>query len=167
MTGRPNDAGDFLVRWFSRIWGATVLIGAVLWLWRSFPLGLALIGLAGLLVLRLIVSERRRHARQGYWVEFLGPGVLRGGDDEFAVVYHEGEHQVFFHGKKGHGSELDVLVAPSQSIWTLQAPGPMRDHQALILERVTHEFNRHSTKSYFRIRYGGMHSTRRTEDSDE
>ncbi|MEO7718477.1 MAG: hypothetical protein ABIY70_19930 [Capsulimonas sp.] len=86
-------------RGFLRIWITAATMSASAWLWRHFPLGLLMIATTALLIRRAILKERRRRQKEGYWLEFLSPGVLRGDDDEFAVVYHEGGKQKFFTGK--------------------------------------------------------------------
>ena len=63
---------------------------------------LRLFGLViGLLFVGFFVSERRekrRREREGFWVEVLFYGQLRGEEDAWAVVYHEENKTLWFTG---------------------------------------------------------------------
>jgi hypothetical protein len=89
------------IKWFLRIWLTAGIISAIAWLWNHFPLCLLMMAVTALLIRRAILKERWRRQKDGYRLEFLGPGVLRGDNDEFAVVYHEGDKQKVFCGKTG------------------------------------------------------------------
>ncbi|MCW3060871.1 MAG: hypothetical protein JWQ02_2692 [Capsulimonas sp.] len=105
-------------KWFLRIWLTAGIISAIAWLWNHFPLCLLMMAVTALLIRRAILKERWRRQKDGYRLEFLGPGVLRGDNDEFAVVYHEGDKQKVFCGKNretqaGYGaSSAGVAAAP-------------------------------------------------------
>ncbi len=126
-------------------------IAAPVWLWRHFPLGLvALIGIT-LAFARNEIREHRRVKNQGYWVEYLSPGQVRAADDDFAVVYHEGERWHFFDGKEHPAPASNILTVPSPAAWPTQVPDWMRDRRDVILERMTQELSRARTTRPIRI----------------
>jgi len=62
---------------------------------------------------RAILSVRRRQ-RLGRWVEYLSPGRLRAGEEDFALVYHDEKRQHFFYGKVGKPPAPDILTVPAR-----------------------------------------------------
>lgn len=70
------------------LWAAAIVVVP---LWRHAPW--VVVGLAMLAVGVGIALMRERHRRRvrGFWVEYLSPNMLRAGDQEFAIVYHEGK----------------------------------------------------------------------------
>ena len=83
-----------------------------------------------------VKMEERKHIREEYWVEYLSPGRLRGDEDTFAVVYHEGEQQQFFNGKIGNRSRLDQLVFPDEESWLKGAPEWLQGKRQIVLKRI-------------------------------
>ena len=133
---------DAFILWFFRIWGTVLVVNVTLWLWKHFPFGLVIIAVATLMVRRAVATEREQLRIQGYWVEYVSPGVLRAGEDDFAVVYHEGDRQHFFDGKLSRNSTPDILHVPSQSAWRHRTPEWIREKRPLILERVRQELKK-------------------------
>jgi len=134
--------GDGLVQWFLRLWLAGMAVGAALWLWQNFRLGLVLLAIIGLLIFRAVFGERRRRQRQGYWVEYFSSGVLRVDEDDFAVVYHEGDKSHWFYGKTSRPPAPDILSVPSEAAWQAEMPEWMREKRGIIIERIEQEVNR-------------------------
>lgn len=92
------------------------------------------------LVARATPSMRRQKPCR--WVEYLSPGRLRAGEDDFALVYHDGERQHFFYGKVGKLPSPDILTVPSELKWQSQVPVWMREERVAILKRIGQEFSR-------------------------
>ena len=90
----------------------------------------------------MMKRDGRRRALQGYWVEYLSPGVLRAGDDDFAVVYHEADRWQFFYGKVGRPQAPDRLFVPDEARWQAQMPGWLRGRRGAVLERIEWEAKR-------------------------
>jgi hypothetical protein len=127
---------DALVKWFLRLYATAMSVAALVWLWRHFPWGLALLATVALFVARAVFKKRRQRQREGSWVEWISPGLLRAGEDDFAVVYHEGGRQHFFYGKAGPPPMRCVLQVPSQAAWPSHVPVWMGERRDLILERI-------------------------------
>jgi hypothetical protein len=133
---------EVLIRWFFRLWLAGFTVSAIVWLWKNFPVGLVLLAILTILVAREFLSKRWRRQKLGYWVEYISPGILRAGDDDFAVVYHEEERQHYFYGKVGQPPAPDILTVPSEATWQSQVPVWMSGKRATILNRIRQEFSR-------------------------
>ncbi|BDI33935.1 hypothetical protein CCAX7_59860 [Capsulimonas corticalis] len=138
-------------KWFWRIYLLAAIINTAVWLWCRFPWGLVVIAVAALMRLRTVIQQQRQRQNDGYWLEFLSAGVLRGDDNQFAVVYHEGEKQHFFQGRKSNGSAPDILTVPSQLVWRLQTPQWMAERRELILERIQRELEQRKKGRQMRI----------------
>jgi hypothetical protein len=117
-------------------------VSAIVWLWKNFPFGLALLAILIFLVVRAIYSERWRRKRLGYWVKHLSPGQLRAGEDDFALVYREEKREHFFCGKVGQPRTPDILIVPSETTWESQVPTSMSGERDMILKRLQQEFSR-------------------------
>lgn len=101
---------------------------------RRFPLAaLALLGAAALFG---ALRPRAATVRGGYHVEYVPPAVLRGGEDEFALAYHEGGRVTWFGGTVGGPGERDQLVLPSAEAWDERVEPFARGRRAEILERL-------------------------------
>lgn len=133
---------DTFVKWYLRLWLASMAVEAALWLWQNFRLGLVLLAIIVLLIFRAVVGERQRRKRQGYWVEYFSPGVLKADEDDFAVVYHAGEKSHWFSGKTSRSPAPDILSVPNQSAWQGQVPEWMSEKRGIILERIEQKVNR-------------------------
>jgi hypothetical protein len=112
-------------------WAATIL-GVAVWTWSRVLFGslaaLAIVGIA------IFAWERRRRSAREYWVEYLSPAMVRAGENDFAVVYHEREAYLFFEGVTEPGGRR--LTVPSASAWSDRVPAWARDRRETILERV-------------------------------
>lgn len=84
----------------------------------------------------LVKWDERKHIRQGYWVEYVSPGQLRGNEDDFAVVYHELERWQFFSGKTSRHGKPDQLSFPDEAAWQEQSPGWLSGKREIVLERI-------------------------------
>ena len=78
----------------------------------------------------------------GCWLEYLSPGMLRAGKEDFALVYHDGERQHFFYGTVGKPPASDILTVPSEERWQSQVPDWMSGERDAILKRIGQEFSR-------------------------
>lgn len=133
---------DVFVKWFIRLWLTALTVSAFLWLWKHFPVGLLLLALLIIFICQLLLRERWRRQRQGYWLEYLSPGQLRVGEDDFAIVYHEEKSQHFFQGKVGRHAAPDVLTVPSVNEWETHTPAWMHEKRDAILQQIQVKFSR-------------------------
>ena len=83
----------------------------------------------------LVKQDERKRIRAGYWVEYLSPGQLRGDEESFAVVYHEGEQSQFFYGKIG-GASTHKLSFPSDVNWQAEMPEWLDGKRSIVLARI-------------------------------
>src|SRR6266487_2350977 len=44
--------------------------------------------------------RKRRDKKRGYSIELVSPGVLRAGEDDYAIVYKQVDVQFWFYGQK-------------------------------------------------------------------
>ncbi len=70
----------------------------------------------------MVKREEQRHVARGFWVEYVSPGVLRAGEEDFAVVYYEGDRWQFFYGNKSQSSGAESLSVPDESGWQALMP---------------------------------------------
>ena len=127
---------DALVRWSLRIWTTVLTVAALWWLWKVLPFGLVLLLL--LITWGLVTYRREIQCRQGqgYWVEFLGPSRLDTGDDQFAVVYREGEKSLWLYGKD------NTLSVPRTEQWHKTVPVWAHEKRDVIVARVAQDLYR-------------------------
>jgi hypothetical protein len=113
-------------------WGT----GVVAWgLWQLSRLAFALVfGPAIVIVMRALFNRRQRRLR-GYWIEYVSPGLLRAGEDEFGIVYHEGSEKLSFHGVQRPKPDRDLLFIPGES-WDRTVETWARGRRDLIVERL-------------------------------
>ena len=110
--GRPGSPSLF-----DRLFTIALLAMVLVPVGRRFPLAaLGLLGGAAFLWWQ-VLRTRRAIERQGFEVEYLSPGVLRGAEDEFAIAYHEGPNVVYFSGTVGRRGHRDQLVLPGTTAW--------------------------------------------------
>jgi hypothetical protein len=112
--------------------GAVLAFGA----WKISPWALAALAF---LVLAAAISTalgRRRRRLRGYWVEFISPGLLRAGEDEFALVYHEGDHKLWLKGRERRKPHRGTLYLPSSASWSKSVEPWARERRGEILRRV-------------------------------
>lgn len=133
---------DAFVKWFSGIINVLLALRILAWLWMHFPLGLIFLAVGALLITRNILGERRLRQQRGWWVEYLSPGLLRAGADDFGLVYHEGDNQHFFYGQERPRPALNVLTVPSEVRWDEQVPMWMHGRSREILGRMDQEVRR-------------------------
>lgn len=112
-------------------WAATIL-GVAVWTWSRVLFGsLAALAVAGIAI---FAWSRHRQSARAYWVEYVSPAMLRAGENDFAVVYHEREAYLFFEGVTEPGGRR--LTLPSASAWSDSVPAWARDRREAIVERV-------------------------------
>jgi hypothetical protein len=103
---------------------------------RRFPL-VALGVLGAVAAGRWQLGRARVAAAQtGYQVEYVPPAVLRGGEDEFALAYHEGGRVTWFGGTLGGPGQRDQLVLPSAEAWDERVEPFARGRRDEILARI-------------------------------
>jgi hypothetical protein len=121
----------------SNAWTVAWLLALVLLpLARRFPLAAGAVLVA---LLALTLSARRKRLerdRRGWWVEYVSPGVLRGGEDEFAIAYHEGNKTLYFSGTEGRRGERSTLVLPGAAAWPERVEAWARNRRDEIVARI-------------------------------
>lgn len=107
-------------------------VAATIWLLLFFgkqPLLLCLVsGVAVIIALAILAKEAERK-KNGYWVEYISPGVLRADEDEFALVYHDKAGDMCFTG-------TEKINFPSPKEWERKAPIWAKGQRQLIIDRV-------------------------------
>ncbi|MBM3977319.1 MAG: hypothetical protein FJ299_10055 [Planctomycetes bacterium] len=105
-----------------------------LWQWSAWAAGaFAVVCAAGALS---VYAAQRRARRRGYWIEYLSPNQVRGGSEQFAIVYHEGEQEIWFNGLVRSPRERDLLHFPGAEAWTAAVDAWARERRSEILERL-------------------------------
>jgi hypothetical protein len=97
------------------LWGGGVLAFAA---WKLSPWALAVLALLVVAILVAVALGRLRRRLRGYWVEYVSPGVLRSREDEFALVYHEGDHKLLLTGLHRRKPQRGTLYIPSGASWS-------------------------------------------------
>jgi hypothetical protein len=115
------------------VWVALVILVP---LWSRARWAVALLAIIGVSVAFVVVRDRQRRRVQGYWVEYVPPGVVRGAQDEFAIVYHEGGKRLTFEGTERRRPDRDVLCFMSATAWDGQVPAWARGRRDIIKHRV-------------------------------
>lgn len=120
-----------LVTWIAIGWGVGAL-GYALWQWSRWAVAGVLAVALGLALAALLT--RRRQRLRGYWVEYVSPNVLRAGEGEFAVVYHEGMEKLVFYGHERPAPEPNLLFVPAD--WDGAVEPWAQGRRDLVLERL-------------------------------
>jgi len=94
---------------------------------------LALAVAIGILV-KVLLNRRERRLR-GYWVEYVSPAVVRAGEHEFAIVYHEGSEKLFLYGVERPQPERNLLYIPGDD-WDGTVEPWARGRRDLIVDRL-------------------------------
>jgi hypothetical protein len=118
--------------WLLMAWGAGVVAYA-LWQWSRVAFALFL-GAAIVIATRILLNRRKRRLR-GYWVEYVSPGLLRAGENEFGIVYHEGPERLFFYGIQRPKPDRNLLFIPREQ-WDSTVAAWARGRRDLIVERL-------------------------------
>ena len=118
--------------WLLLAWGAGVL-GYGLWQWSHLAFALALAVAIGIFV-KVLLNRRQRRLR-GYWVEYVSPAVVRAGEHEFAIVYHEGPEKLYFYGLERPQLEQNLLYVPGDE-WDEAVEPWARGRRELIVDRL-------------------------------
>ena len=134
---------DGLVKWFLRIYIPVMILWGAFLLWREAPYILAAIIAIALAIWWSIHRDNQWHIRQGYRVEYLSPGIIRGGEDECGVVYHEGKNSVKFYGEVRRRDS--IIFVPSSSTWPDEVSTWAKGRRETILSRIQQE------KSFIKI----------------
>ena len=90
----------------------------------------------------MIKHQERKRVEQGFWVEYISPGRLRAGENDFAVVYHEGNVSHFFYGSIDRSSRLEKLNVPDEVRWQEQVPDWLLGKRAVVLEHIRQRLRR-------------------------
>jgi hypothetical protein len=106
-----------------------------LWMWH--PALLLGFGVLVGVVAAVFYREHRRCKGEGFYVEYLSPGLVRDGPDDWGVVYREGENALRFYGKI-IARDRDILHVPSLENWLRIVPEWARDRREIILQRILH-----------------------------
>jgi hypothetical protein len=121
-------------------WGNWLLIGwgvgivaYGLWQWSRVAFALFL-GAVIIIAIRVLLNRRKRRLR-GYWVEYVSPGLLRAGENEFGIVYHEGPEKLFFYGLERPKPDRNLLFIPGEQ-WDSTVAAWARGRRDLIVERL-------------------------------
>jgi hypothetical protein len=121
-------------------WGNWLLIGwglgivaYGLWQWSRVTSAL-FIGVVIVIATRILLNRYRRRLR-GYWVEYVSPGLLRAGENEFGIVYHEGSEKLSFYGVERPRPARNLLFIPGDQ-WDRTVAAWARGRRELIVERL-------------------------------
>ena len=130
---------DGLVKWFFRIFLSAMLLRGGFLLWKHAPYVLVTIIVVALAIWWSIHQDNQRQIRRGYWVEYLSPGRLRDGNDDCALIYHEGNNSVTFYGKERNRGRDSIIFVPSSSAWPTEVSEWAKDHREIFLTRIQQE----------------------------
>ncbi len=83
-----------ILLWFQ---GIVFTISLSLFLWRH-PILLTIFLCIAALTATSFLKEKRRRKIEGYWVEYVSAGLLRGDENEFELTYHESRGDISFTG---------------------------------------------------------------------
>lgn len=128
MTRRFSGWGS----WILIAWG-TGVVAHGLWQWSRVAFALFL-GAVIVIATRILLNRRRQRLR-GYWVEYMSPGLVRAGENEFGIVYHEGSERLSFYGIHRPKPARNLLFIPGDS-WDRTVPPWARGRRDLIVERL-------------------------------
>ncbi len=128
---------DRLVKWFLRLYFSTMLLWGGFLLWKHTPYVLGAIVVVVLAIWGSIQRDHQRRIRRGYWVEYLSPGLIRGGDNQCGIVYHEGKNLVTFYGEARRRDSL--IFVPSSSAWGNEVSEWAKGNREAILARIQQE----------------------------
>lgn len=104
-------------------------------LWKLSPWAFGVFAAVAASVAIRTLIERRRAQKLGYWVEHLSPGQLRGGDNEIAVVYHEGDNEIAFSGIERCRPNRSLIYVPGAEVWDTTAASWASGRRSEILGR--------------------------------
>ncbi len=129
-------------------WALAALILAVVanGLWRLSPWAFGIFAVVAALVAGHTIVQRHRAHKLGYWVEHLSPGQLRAGEDEIAVIYHEGQNQIVFSGIERRRPDRNLIHVPGAKVWDATVESWARGRRSEIVGRILNDnkiANRH------------------------
>lgn len=135
---------------FSEYFLAAYAVGGIIYVTYSvigvaYPIvGLCVIGFVAWIGWLVFWFDPVRHRKrdlksQGFHIEYVSPGVLRGDENQFAVVYYEenrevGE-QIWFYGTDTNDKK-SVLLIPLPEDWNEKVPDWAKNRRTEIVERI-------------------------------
>lgn len=79
---------------------------------------------------------RGRRDERRWWVEPIAPEDLGKGPDAIALVYHEGDRQLWLHGVRGRDGALGRVDVPSREAWAGAVEPWARGRRDELLQRI-------------------------------
>jgi hypothetical protein len=121
-----------------RNWALAVVILAVVAnaLWKLSPWAFGVfVAVAASVAIHTLI-EHRRARKLGYSIEHLSPGQLRGGENEIAVVYHEGDNEIVFSGIERSRPNRTLIYVPGPKQWDTAVESWARGRRSEIVGRL-------------------------------